>query len=229
MRYIFHYIAISVIIGLGLHFLHSGALSSMFSSAAPVHSAVLDTHPSPDSQGGAIQLGSFLSNLRKNNMFTSNVPTASPSTHFSPDENLERIDATLIGNSHSHNIDIAMYAFTDWELAQAVRYAADHGAHVRIYRDLGQFTDEQRRNNYVLSLLRENPNIEIRVKGTRTLMHVKAWSDGNVLRDGSANWSPSGEKQQDNTLTLTADHDAIHAFENDFNAMWSRTNNIIVQ
>jgi hypothetical protein len=60
-------------------------------------------------------------------------------------------------------------------------------------------------------------------------MHDKAWSDGCMLREGSANWSPSGEIKQDNTLTLTAAHDAINAFETSFQAMWARPDNQVIQ
>jgi len=33
------------------------------------------------------------------------------------------------------------------------------------------------------------------VKHSSDLMHLKEWSDGSRLREGSANWSPSGEKR----------------------------------
>jgi hypothetical protein len=72
-------------------------------------------------------------------------------------------------------------------------------------------------------------NIQIRVKASTVLMHVKSWSDGCIVRDGSANWSPSGEKQQDNTLTLTSDSTAVQNFETEFSTMWNRTDNTIIQ
>jgi phosphatidylserine/phosphatidylglycerophosphate/cardiolipin synthase-like enzyme len=126
-------------------------------------------------------------------------------------------------------LDIAMYAFTDEPIAHAVLDAANRGVRVYIYRDDEQFMQEQRREPYVLELLRGNPNISIRVKGSRTLMHIKGWSDGYVLREGSANWSRSGEQEQDNTLMLTKDPQSIQGFEHDFQHMWGRTNNLVVQ
>ena len=48
--------------------------------------------------------------------------------------------------------------------------------------------------------------IQIRVKASHELMHLKAYViDGSLLRDGSANWSPSGLKRQDNNAHFTSD------------------------
>jgi phosphatidylserine/phosphatidylglycerophosphate/cardiolipin synthase-like enzyme len=114
-------------------------------------------------------------------------------------------------------------------LAEAITRFAGNGRKVRIYRDREQYDQEDRRGSHVGNLFHGNRNIAIRVKGSRILMHIKGWSDGCTLREGSANWSPSGEKQQDNTLTLTADPGAIRAYEANFNKMWSRADNQIIQ
>ena len=60
-------------------------------------------------------------------------------------------------------------------------------------------------------------------------MHLKAYSDGSFLRDGSANWSPAGEKRQDNSLLISYQKHQIDAFERDFEAMWNRADNIVIQ
>jgi hypothetical protein len=149
--------------------------------------------------------------------------------HYSPVENLEAIDSATILNSRCDHLDIAMYSFTDFILAKAVVDYANRGHRVRVYRDKDQFSQEESRNNFVAQQFAGNRNIEVRVKGSRTLMHIKGYSDGCVLREGSANWSPSGEKQQDNTLTLSSDVNAIRGFEADFELMWNRPNNRIIQ
>ena len=59
-------------------------------------------------------------------------------------------------------------------------------------------------------------------------MHLKAWSDGEVLREGSANWSPAALKRQDNNVRFSRDAE-VKAFEADFEAMWNRASNMIVQ
>src|SRR6266702_1467155 len=64
--------------------------------------------------------------------------------HYSPEEDLERIDLALI-RSAQRSIDMPMYAFTDRYLAEAIRDRANHGVRVRLYRDKGQFQEENGR------------------------------------------------------------------------------------
>ena len=149
--------------------------------------------------------------------------------HYSPTENLEAIDIATISASRCDHLDIAAYAYTDRAIAQAVVAFANSGRRIHIYRDHEQYTQEASRGSYVAHLFAGNKNISVRVKSSHTLMHIKAFSDGCVMREGSANWSPSGEKEQDNTLTLTSDPTAIRDFETTFAAMWNRRDNLIVQ
>lgn len=149
--------------------------------------------------------------------------------YYSPWQNLEAIDYGAIVQSRCNHLDIAAYAFTDSKLAEAVVAFAQSGRPVRIYRDREQFEQEQKRNTRVSDMLGAMPNISVRVKASSVLMHQKAWSDGCILREGSANWSPSGEKQQDNTLTLLNDSVSIGNFEAAFEAMWNRPDNLVIQ
>ncbi|MHB1840384.1 MAG: phospholipase D-like domain-containing protein [Acidobacteriaceae bacterium] len=158
------------------------------------------------------------------------VPSQGTAIHYAPAEDLEHIDAQLMEKTTSDHLDIAMYAFTDVPIARAVVDVANRGVKVAIYRDEEQFAQEQRREPYVLAMLRSNPNISIRVKDSRVLMHIKGWSDGTILREGSANWSRSGELEQDNTLLLTKDPQSVQGFERNFqHIFWQRTSNLLVQ
>ena len=83
-----------------------------------------------------------------------------------------------------------------------------------------------------MDLLRGVRNVQIRVKppSRRALMHLKAYaSDGALLREGSANWSPAGLKEQDNSLIFLLDRQSINNFERDFEMLWNRPGNIRVQ
>ncbi len=52
-------------------------------------------------------------------------------------------------------------------------------------------------------------------------MHLKAYAvDGEVLRTGSANFSASGERQQDNDLIVICDAGAAAKFDAHFERMW---------
>lgn len=154
--------------------------------------------------------------------------------HFSPSEDIERIDVARLDTAKS-SIDIAMYAFTDRYIAEELKRLAGRGVKIRIYRDQEQYEQEQRNatkhnNDSTTSMLTGDPNIQIRVKGHRELMHLKAYLvDGTMLRDGSANWSPSGEKRQDNNAHFTADPAQASAFRRDFEEIWTRSDNVVVQ
>lgn|GEM_PF-1998660 len=153
--------------------------------------------------------------------------------HFSPAENLEQLDLARLDQARS-TIDIAMYAFTDAYLAQRLRAVAARGVKVRLYRDRSQYEQEQNNardhnDTAATDQLRGEPNIEVRIKADcgRNIMHLKAYLvDGKLLRDGSANWSPSGLKSQDNNAHFTNDPAQVRAFQQDFEAMWQRPDNL---
>jgi len=61
------------------------------------------------------------------------------------------------------------------------------------------------------------------------LMHLKCWSDGQVLRDGSANWSTAGLKRQDNDARFTTNRQEVQEFNRNFEQLWNRPTNTRVQ
>ena len=133
-------------------------------------------------------------------------------------------------------LDIAIYAFTDRILAALLVREAEQGTVIRIYRDGEQYQNEERnaarfRDQSTTAMFRGQRNIHVRVKppSPSDLMHLKAWSDGEVLREGSANWSPAALKRQDNNVRFSRNADEVKAFEADFEAMWNRPLNTIVQ
>lgn len=213
MRYLRHFVIVFILLGVlgtaGHLLMDSGQLLSLqsFFSKSPMHFS--------------------LPSLSRVSAQTSG---AAPSEEaFSPDSNLQDLDLQLLSESTSRHIDVAMYSFTDRALAEELVRKAEAGVKIRIYRDNEQFYQELQRDPDVYGILKGVPNISIRVKGSRTLMHIKAWSDGRILREGSANWSYSGELYQDNTLLVFNDPRDIQGFEAKFHEMWSRSSNIIVQ
>jgi hypothetical protein len=61
-------------------------------------------------------------------------------------------------------------------------------------------------------------------------MHAKEFClDRRLLRDGSANWSRSGELTQDNQIRVTTDPTQVATFEKTFEEMWSRPSNLVIQ
>ncbi len=148
---------------------------------------------------------------------------------FSPTEDLERVDIGLIREARS-TITVAMYAFTDRNIAEALARQAHEGVKVWIYRDRAQFEQERGHGSAVMSILAREPNVHVRVKGSNDLMHDKVMLvDESALRGGSGNWSVSAARYQDNQVTVTHDAAQIAAFQHDFTAMWNRPGNEAVQ
>jgi phosphatidylserine/phosphatidylglycerophosphate/cardiolipin synthase-like enzyme len=159
----------------------------------------------------------------------STLERSQPEIHFAPYENLEDVDIPLI-NGASEAVDVAMYTFTDQQIAYALVRAARRGVRVRIYRDREQFQSEQERGGQVSAILAGQPNIQIRVKASRDLMHDKFFVvDGHILRNGSGNWSVSAARYQDNEITVIRQPLEVNPFARDFYAMWTRRDNEVIQ
>ena len=154
-------------------------------------------------------------------------------THYSNPTNLVPVDVSLIGAA-AKSIDFAAYSLTEPAVIQALVKAATDGVQVRLYLDRSELEAEARGNPTMPSCplheLFGIPNVSILVKHSMVLMHLKSYCvDTRVLRDGSANFSPIGESEQDNSLTVTDDTQAIANFTAKFNSMWSRQDNQSVQ
>jgi len=131
--------------------------------------------------------------------------------HFSREERLDAIDVQLIGAA-KQSIDFASYALTDPIIIDALTDADHRGVAVRIV------LDPRERHDFVkLGDLSDN----VRIKRGGPYMHLKAYSvDGEVLRTGSANFSTSGERAQDNDLIVIRNAGAAAKFDAHFERMW---------
>lgn len=157
-----------------------------------------------------------------------------PPEHFSPENDLEALDIAQLKKARS-TVDAAMYAFTDRRIAETLAHL-DSNVQIRLYRDGEQFQNEQRHATYndpsTTQMLAGHARIHIRVKhgASRDYMHCKeVLIDGRLLRDGSANWSKSALRFQDNSWLLVTDHQDVLRFARKFNEMWNRPSNLVVQ
>jgi phosphatidylserine/phosphatidylglycerophosphate/cardiolipin synthase-like enzyme len=140
--------------------------------------------------------------------------------HFSPAEDLERIDVSLIGEA-GERIDMAAYVLTDFSVIEALTQAAARGVRVRVYRQPDERPPLASLTAALARLTAAGAETRAKPAGA-PLMHLKAYCvDGRVLRIGAANFSHSGLTQQDNDLELYRFPDACKAFEADFERMWS--------
>ena len=153
-------------------------------------------------------------------------PRAPAEIHYAPEENLELVDARVIGRAEL-SIDMAAYVLSDRRVIEALTDAAERDVAVRLYFDKSQFSQHGLRVDAPIEALLAHPNVAARVKGEGVLMHLKAYAvDGKVLRTGSGNFSLPGLSEQDNDLVLISDPATVNAFERTFEDIWSRARNI---
>src|ERR1700730_3985005 len=135
-----------------------------------------------------------------------------PTIHYAPAENLEQIDIELIDTA-KREIDFAAYVLTDWPVIQALTRAANRGVKVRIYLDATQLAE--RGPAMIFRDLVATPGVEVRTKRSHSApMHLKSYQiDGRLLRTGTANFSASGLKRQDNVLIVIMDAQGATKFQ----------------
>jgi len=148
---------------------------------------------------------------------------ADPAIYYAPTENLEQIDVGLIDGAQ-REIDLAAYVLTDVAVVEALTRAADRGVRIRLYLYADQIPTYGRAAS-ALKALRETPEgVETRVKPSdRPLMHLKAYQiDRKILRTGSANFSASGLKHQNNDLVVIKSPAAAEDFRKYFERAWQK-------
>lgn len=96
---------------------------------------------------------------------------------YSPGTNLERSELAQLETA-TRTVDVAMYSFTDRELAQELAELAHRGVRVRVYRDREQFSQEIQFGGLTTTSILLAAGIEVRVKGARDLMHLKSYAIG---------------------------------------------------
>ncbi|MFI5011730.1 MAG: phospholipase D-like domain-containing protein [Hyphomicrobiales bacterium] len=145
---------------------------------------------------------------------------------YAPASDLERVDLALL-RSATRSIDIAAYLFTDTALIDTLADAALRGVRIRLYLDGEQ---EARGPGFAgrAGGLRGAQRIEVRLKPPGSeIMHLKSYCvDGKVLRTGSANFTVSGLRREDDDLVVIRDQAAIAAFEESFEGIWRRAANM---
>jgi phosphatidylserine/phosphatidylglycerophosphate/cardiolipin synthase-like enzyme len=122
------------------------------------------------------------------------TPTSHAVVLHAPESNLERSEIETLRTAKV-SVDVAMYSFTDRELAEELVRLARSGVRVRVYRDSRESMQENQRG-YSTTPTLLTAGVEVRVKASQELMHFKSYViDGALLRTGSDNWSPTGLKR----------------------------------
>jgi len=120
-------------------------------------------------------------------------------------------------------INIAMYIFTDKEIAIPLAKARERGVKVRLYLDQDQVDYKYSQSRFLVQ-----KGIKARISTNNYIMHNKfAIIDNRILLTGSYNWTFSANNRNDENLMVTDDLEIIEIFQNQFVNLW--TNNFSLE
>ena len=150
---------------------------------------------------------------------------AGASVEYGPSPRGDETDAKALAGAKA-TIDMAAYVLTDRPIIAALSDAAARGVAVRIYLDREQADHMGSNAKADLAALAAIRGVAIRTKARGEAMHLKSWLvDRRVLRTGSANFSWSGERYQDNDVAILESPVLAAAFQRNFETMWARPDN----
>lgn len=113
-------------------------------------------------------------------------------------------------------INIAMYIFTDKEIALPLINAQKRGAKVRLYLDKDQVDYKYSQSRFLVQ-----KGIKVRISSNNYIMHHKfATIDNRLLLTGSYNWTFSANNRNDENLMVIDDPEIIEIFQNQFINLW---------
>ena len=113
-------------------------------------------------------------------------------------------------------ISIAMYTFTEVEIAQAILEARDRGIDIKIYLDRSQVKAKYSRSRYFVQ-----NGIEVRISSNNYIMHNKfAVIDNEIVITGSYNWTASAGERNDENLLVIDDNYVVKKYQDQFNNLW---------
>ncbi len=145
---------------------------------------------------------------------------------YTPSPEALHVDVETIGGAR-RKIDMAAYVLTDRSLMAALQQAARRGVKVRLYLDRSFTTRGQSKSEDAFADLAATPNVTMRFKSREAgMMHLKSYSvDDRLLRTGSANFSYSGGRFQDNDVVIFNSPAHAANFGALFEKMWARADN----
>lgn len=114
-------------------------------------------------------------------------------------------------------INIAMYIFTDREIALPLAKARERGVKVRLYLDKDQVDYKYSQSRFMVQ-----KGLKVRISTNNYIMHNKfAIIDNRLLLTGSYNWTFSANNRNDENLMVIDDPEIIEIFQNQFVNLWT--------
>ena len=141
---------------------------------------------------------------------------AKTEVYFSLSDNPQKAIIRNINQAEAF-INIAMYVFTDKEIALPLIDAQKRGIKVRVYLDKSQIE-----SSYSVSRLLVQKGIKVRISTNNYIMHHKfAIIDNRLLLAGSYNWTFSANNRNDENLLIIDNPEIIEIFQNQFVNLWT--------
>ena len=113
-------------------------------------------------------------------------------------------------------INIAMYIFTDREIALPLAKAQERGVKVRLYLDKDQVDYKYSQSRFLVQ-----KGIKTKISSNNYIMHNKfAIIDNHLLLTGSYNWTFSANHRNDESLMVIDELEIIARYQNQFEKLW---------
>ena len=137
--------------------------------------------------------------------------------HFSPGNACRNAIVDCLHQAQ-RSADICVFTVSDDRIAEAILKTHRRGVSVRIISDNDKCNDE---GSDIDQLRRQG--VPVRIDDTPYHMHHKfALFDGELLLNGSFNWTRSASELNEENILLTSDAGLVEAFAQQFGAMWER-------
>ena len=141
---------------------------------------------------------------------------AKTEVYFSLSDNPQKAIIQNINRAEAF-INIAMYTFTDQEIALSLANAQERGIKIRVYLDRSQIE-----STYSISRPLVQKGIKVKISTNNYIMHNKfAIIDNRLLLTGSYNWTASANSRNDENLMVIDDPEIIAIFQNQFVNLWT--------
>jgi phosphatidylserine/phosphatidylglycerophosphate/cardiolipin synthase-like enzyme len=141
---------------------------------------------------------------------------AKTEVYFSLYDNLQKAIIKNINQAETY-FNIAMYTFTDKEIALSLANAQKRGVKVRVYLDRSQIE-----STYSISRFLVQKGIKVRISSNNYIMHHKfAIIDNCLLLTGSYNWTFAANNKNDENLMIIDDPEIIEIFQHQFVNLWT--------
>ncbi len=133
----------------------------------------------------------------------------------------QKAQPVLIGiiGAAKQTLDVAIYSFTDQDVASALIKAKNRGVAVRVITDKTQ--SESSSQKTVLKML-TRAGIPVKVDTHSGIMHLKMTvADGKTATTGSFNYTKAAENSNDEVFVAISSEKVAKDFGDEFDRMWN--------